>query len=171
MKITFVSPVGYLFQGSNISTGNDRPQNLPGSKCFWFKNNQNWPRYRQKNEPGMAFRFVSIRGPHFRISNLRAGNDRSRLCPASSFFFFQYWQNLAIKSVFCPKWHIFGMILPAFGVHFAPPPTTYLILVREIKSKWRMWFPPPSRSWLRSKKKMVRIIIMIKNMNDEVMWK
>ena len=33
------------------------------------KKNQNWPRYRQKNEPGMSFNFVSIRRSHFSISN------------------------------------------------------------------------------------------------------
>ena len=41
VKVPFVSPGGYIFQGSNITMGNNRCQNLPGSKCFRLKNDQN----------------------------------------------------------------------------------------------------------------------------------
>ena len=37
--------------------------------------------------------------------------------------------------MFCLKWHIFGLILPHFEVHFSQSPTTSLILVKEKKKK------------------------------------
>ena len=52
-----------------------------------------------------------------------------------SFLFSQYWQNLAIESMLCPKWHILGQILADFGVHFSW--SCYLILVEEKKNKIR----------------------------------
>ena len=77
-----------------------------------------WTRYRQKTERGTSFYFVSTRRSRSGISNEWAGNDCSRLCPASIFLFFQYRPNFAIKSMLCPKLHILGLMLPDFGVHF-----------------------------------------------------
>ena len=50
-------------------------------------------------------------------------------------FLFSILTKLAKKSTFCPKWHIFGLILPDFGVHFSRSPTTFLILVKEKKNR------------------------------------
>ena len=88
-------------------------------KVFPIFKKSKWTRHRQKTERGTSLNFVSTRRSQSRISNEWAGNDCSRLCSASIFvLFFQYWSNLALKTIFCPKLHILGLILPDFGVHF-----------------------------------------------------
>ena len=87
-------------------------------KVFPIFKKSKWTRHRQKTERGTSLNFVSTRRSQSGISNEWAGNDCSRLCPASIFSFFHYLPNFAIKSMLCPKLHILGLTLPDFGVHF-----------------------------------------------------
>ena len=132
-------------------------------KCFRLKNNQNWPRYRQKTEPAMSFKDSFRYGDHTLGFQIKGRETIALVFAQPRFFlFFQYWQNFAIKSMFGPNWHIFGLILPDFGVHLSGSPTTslilvketkYLILVKETKNQNEVpgkWFPRPWRSWLLS---------------------
>ena len=118
VKITFVSPGGYIFQRWNITTGNDRSQNLPGSKCFRFKKNQNGRDIVKKTSVGRHW--ISFRHGDHRVGFQMNGLETIALVFAQPpfFLFFQYWPNLEIKTMLCPKLHILGLMSPDFGGHF-----------------------------------------------------